>query len=188
MSAGLYDPTTAAFQEDLHAVYRRLRDEHPVYVDHEGVVVLSRFDDVWNAVHNWPVFSSDHVAEAAMQLPTMIYMDAPRHADLRSLVSRAFTPRRVAGLEARIRRIANDLLDRCGSDFDLAHDYAAPLPSTMMAELIGVPDDQREHFRVLTEAFLEIPGPRLRQRAVSPPSTTCSAPSWSSDGRIRRTT
>src|SRR4051794_6784979 len=123
-STFVYDPTTAAFQANLHEIYRELRDEHPVYVDSNGTYALSRFADVWNAVHSWEVFSSDHVAEAAQQLPSMIYMDPPRHSELRALVSRAFTPKRVADLEPRIREVARELLDDISSPFDLAHRYA----------------------------------------------------------------
>lgn len=152
----VYDPTTAAFQTDMHAIYRELRDQHPVYVNEQGTFVLSRFADVWNAVHDWEAYSSDHVAEAAQQLPSMIYMDPPRHSGLRALVSRAFTPKRVADLEPRIRTVARGLLDGAGAPFDLAQQYAAPLPSIIMAELIGVPDEHRESFRGWTEAFIEV--------------------------------
>jgi cytochrome P450 len=155
----VYDPTTAAFQANLHEIYRELRDEHPMYVDSNGTHVLSRFVDVWNAVHAWDVFSSDHVAEAAEQLPSMIYMDPPRHSELRALVSRAFTPKRVADLEPRIREVARGLLDDISSPFDVAQRYAAPLPSIVMSELIGVPEEHRESFRTWTEAFIEVTGP-----------------------------
>ena len=155
----VYDPTTAAFQTDMHEVYRELRDHHPAYVDRNGTYVLSRFDDVWRAVHDWETFSSDHVAEAAQQLPSMIYMDPPRHAALRALVSRAFTPKRVADLEPRVRQVARQLLADVGDRFDLAHEFAAPLPSIIMGELIGVPEQHRESFRQWTEAFIEVTGP-----------------------------
>ena len=155
----VYDPTTAAFQTDMHAIYRELRDRHPVYVNAQGTYVLSRFQDVWNAVHDWEAFSSDYVAEAAEQLPSMIYMDPPRHSALRALVSRAFTPKRVADLEPRIRAVACDLLDSPSSPFDVAQSFAAPLPSIIMSDLLGVPEEHRESFRTWTEAFLEVTGP-----------------------------
>ena len=72
-----YDPSTAAFQEEIWDVYRWLRDEHPVYHDAgRGEYVLSRFDDVWRAVNDWESFSSV-VAEAENFLPQMIYIDPP---------------------------------------------------------------------------------------------------------------
>ena len=155
----VYDPTTAAFQADLHGVYRELRDRFPVYRNSQGAFVLSRFDDVWNAVHEWEIFSSDHVAEAAEQLPSMIYMDPPRHSALRALVSRAFTPKRVADLEPRIREVARGLLHDPDSPFDVANRFAALLPSTIMSELLGVPEEHHESFRLMTEAMLEVTGP-----------------------------
>ena len=77
--AFVYDPTTAAFQREMHAVYRTLRDDHPVYAAPDGTYVLSRFEDVWNAVNDWASFSSAGVAEAAQLQPQMIYMDPPNH-------------------------------------------------------------------------------------------------------------
>ena len=155
----VYDPTTAAFQADMHGVYRELRDRFPVYRNSQGAFVLSRFDDVWNAVHEWEIFSSDHVAEAAEQLPSMIYMDPPRHSALRALVSRAFTPKRVADLEPRMREVARGLLHDPDSPFDVVHSFAALLPSIIMGELLGVPEEHHESFRLLTEAMLEVTGP-----------------------------
>jgi cytochrome P450 len=122
---------------------------------------LSRFDDVWRAVNDWENFSSV-VEEAANFLPQMIYMDPQRHTQLRALVSRAFTPRRMAELEPIVRATAHRLLDeiaergRC----ELQHDYAAILPSVVIAQMIGVPEEHVDTFRSWTESFLEIQGPR----------------------------
>lgn len=163
----VYDPATALFQDGMHEIYRILRDEYPVYVSADGTYVLSRFSDVWDAVHNPEAFSSN-CAEANQLMPQMIYMDPPRHTALRSLVSRAFTPKRVAQLEPRIRQVTGALLDQMCSrgECDLVHDFAAPLPSTVMADLIGVPEEHREAFRTWTEAFLEVTGPEdITERA-----------------------
>lgn len=167
--AFVYDPTTAQFQQEMHQVYRTLRDDHPAYQSPEGSYALSRFSDVWDAVHHPEIFSSN-CDEASQLMPQMIYMDPPRHTALRSLVSRAFTPRRVAQLEARIRQVAKDLLNEMAErgHCDLVHAFAAPLPSTIMAELIGVPEDHRESFRTWTEAFLEVTGAQdIAERATN---------------------
>ena len=87
----VYDPTTTRFQEEMHDVYRVLRDDWPVYVSPEGTYVLSRFADVWGAVHDWRAFSST-CAEAEQLMPQMIYMDPPRHTALRALVSAPSRP------------------------------------------------------------------------------------------------
>jgi cytochrome P450 family 130 len=156
----VYDPATARFQEEMHDIYRILRDDYPVFVTPEGSYILSRFADVWDAVHDPAGFSST-CAEADQLMPQMIYMDPPRHTALRSLVSRAFTPRRVAQLEDRIRQVATGLVDQFAArgSCEFVHEFAAPLPSIVMADLIGVPEEHRESFRTWTEAFLEVTGP-----------------------------
>jgi cytochrome P450 family 130 len=159
--AFVYDPATAAFQREMQAVYRSLRDEYPVYVAPDGAFVLSRFEDVWNAVNDWGSFSSAGVAEAAQLQPQMIYMDPPNHTSLRRLVSRAFTPKRVVDLEPRVRAVAAALLTKMADagGGDLVHEFASPLPSTIMSDLIGVPDEHRSAFQGWIEAFLEVTSP-----------------------------
>jgi cytochrome P450 len=158
----VYDPSTAAFQDDIWDVYRVLRDHYPVYRDGtRDQYVLTRFEDVWRAVHDWETFSSV-VDEAQNLLPQMIYMDPPRHTALRALVSRAFTPKRVAAVEDLARSTARQLLDEIaerGPECELQHDYAAVLPSVVIARMIGVPDEHVANFRSWTESFLEIQGP-----------------------------
>jgi cytochrome P450 family 130 len=156
----VYDPAGPRFQDEMYDVYRVMRDEYPVYRSPEGTYALSRFIDVWDGVHDPQTFSSDCV-EAGYLMPQMVYFDPPRHTALRLIVSRAFTPRRIAELETRIREIARSLIDRIDVDqeFDLVREFAAPLPSSVMCELLGVPDAHREDFRSWTEAFLELTSP-----------------------------
>jgi cytochrome P450 len=154
----VYDPTTPEFQVEMHEIYGVLRDHYPLYHDAErGFWALSRFDDVWAAVHDTATFSSV-VSEADALMPQMIYMDAPRHTDLRAIVSRAFTPKRIVDLEGRVREITRALIDGFAAkgECELVHDFAAPLPSTVIAELIGVPDEHVESFRSWTEQFVGI--------------------------------
>ena len=156
----VYDPTSADFQDNFHEVYRVLRDEHPVYRDPVmGSYSISRFEDVWDAVHDPETFSSAGVAEAETLPGLIIYLDDPHHAWLRAIVSRAFTPKRIADLEPRVRELAATLVDasigqrgRC----DVVHDLAAPLPSTVIAELLGVPAEHVASFRSWTEEFIGI--------------------------------
>ena len=153
-----YDPSTLEFQDNIWDVYRTLRDEHPVYYDDvKNQFVLSRFDDVWRAVHDHETFSSV-VEEAASLLPQMIYMDPPRHTALRALVSRAFTPSRVAEVAELVRTVARELVDRIAErrECEFQHEFAAILPSVLIAKMIGVPDEHVPKFREWTESFLEI--------------------------------
>jgi cytochrome P450 family 130 len=156
----VYDPSTDAFQDELWDVYRRLRDDHPVFYDGtRRQFVLTRFEDVWRAVNDWESFSSV-VEEATRLLPQMIFIDPPRHTALRALVSRAFTPKRVAGVESLTRATAQGLVDAIleRGECELQHDYAAVVPSVVIAHMIGVPDEHIDDFRGWTESFLEIRG------------------------------
>jgi cytochrome P450 len=153
-----YDPTTREFQDDIWDVYRTLRDEYPVFYDgQKDQYVLTRFEDVWRAVHDHDTFSSV-VEEANSLLPQMIYMDPPRHTALRALVSRAFTPKRVAEVEEVARATARALIDQLAGrdECEAQHEFAAILPSVVIARMIGVPDEHVPSFRNWTESFLEI--------------------------------
>ena len=108
----LYDPFTADFQQRSHAIYRELRDEHPVY-HHAGrdFWAISRFEDVWAATLDLDALTTEGIEEATVLKPMLNFLDPPRHDQLRALVSRAFTPRRVSDMEPRIRGIARELID-----------------------------------------------------------------------------
>jgi cytochrome P450 len=153
-----YDTTVPSFQDTLYDDYRWMRDHTPVYRDEvTGTYALTRHADVWDAVHDHSRFSSD-VAEAQTLLPQMIYFDPPRHTAHRALVSRAFTPRRVADLEPMVHAIARELCDGLATrdEIEFQHEYAALVPSMVAGRLIGVPDELSPEFRRLTECFLEI--------------------------------
>jgi cytochrome P450 len=135
-----------------------MRDHHPVYRDPEaGFYALTRFEDVQAAAGDHATFSS-LVQEADELLPQMIYMDPPRQTALRKLVSRAFTPRRVAAMEEQIRAGARALTDdiaargRC----EFQHEYAAVIPSLVVAAMIGLDDEYIVPMRTWTEAFIAI--------------------------------
>src|SRR5262245_55364880 len=152
-----YDPYGAEFQERAHEIYRVLRDEHPVYENRErGFFAISRFADVWQATLDVDALTTEGVEEALSLRPMLNYLDPPRHDRLRALVSRAFTWRRVAGLEPRARAIARELpagladAGRC----DLVACYAEPLPGRIIAEMIGVPPERRETFLRHTRRML----------------------------------
>jgi cytochrome P450 len=102
----VFDPTSSTFASEQVEVYRQLRDEHPVFHDrnHNGWV-LSRFEDVYAAAADPATFSSV-AAESEVLLPMLNYLDAPRHGELRRLVSRAFTRKRIASLEYSIAALS----------------------------------------------------------------------------------
>ncbi|HEX7094278.1 MAG TPA: cytochrome P450, partial [Acidimicrobiales bacterium] len=151
-----WDPYDVEIDIDPHPVWRRLRDEAPLYRNDElDFWALSRFADI-EAAHRDPrTYSSAHGTVLELMKPEplgtgqMIFLDPPAHTTLRALVSRAFTPRRVAQLEDRIRAICTELLDRHvgAGGFDYLEDFGALLPSMVISALIGVPDDEREEVR-----------------------------------------
>ncbi|MGE2730798.1 cytochrome P450 [Mycolicibacterium vaccae] len=152
----LYNPSTPEFQTDIWDIYRTMRDEHPVYHDpDQGFYALTRFDDVWAAAADHETFSSK-VAEANELLPQLIYMDPPRQTALRKLVSRVFTPRRVAGMEAElsasIERLIDSIADKGTCEFQ--HEYAAVIPSVAVGGMIGLDEKYLAPMRTWTEAFI----------------------------------
>ena len=156
--AFVYDPTRSDFQDDAHAIYRVLRDEHPVYENPEtGIWALSRYADVRAAASDTATFSSENTDITVGLLPQIQSMDPPRHDALRNLVSRAFTGRRADAMEPRIRAVARRLIDGFAArgEADLMHEFARHLPSLVIGEMIGVPEDRREAFLDWTEVMVE---------------------------------
>ena len=100
-----FDPADPAFHRDPYGVYRAMRADTPLYLSEKyGFYALTRFDDVFAAARDPLTFSS--ADPTVTLLPMLNYLDAPLHHQLRSIVSRAFTPRRVAEMENLIRQIA----------------------------------------------------------------------------------
>ncbi len=149
----LYDPD--AFVAAVpHDGFDWLREHEPLSLhhDYEGnpFWALVRYHDLVAAGRDWSTFSSARgvlVEEpvGGMEL-MMLNMDPPKHTQLRSLVNKGFTPRRVAALEDHIREIARDLIDNaiaCG-DCDFVTQIAADLPLRVIAEMVGVPAEDRQ--------------------------------------------
>jgi cytochrome P450 len=160
-----WDPFDTEIDTAPYEIWRRLRDEAPVYHNEQfGFFALSRFDDVDHASRDPATFSSAHgtVLELMTDQPypdaPLIFLDPPEHTRLRALVSRAFTPRRVNELEDRIRELCADFLDRqIGHDeFDYVQDFAARLPSLVISSLFGVPLAEQDGVRRLIDTMFTI--------------------------------
>jgi cytochrome P450 len=162
-----YDPFDSTIQDDPYPVYRRLRNEVPVFrAETSNTWVLSRHEDVIAALHDHQTFSSVNgvfptppdVPMLESFLPMMIMMDPPRHDQLRGLVSKAFTPRRIAALEAGIDELAASLTEALISserDTDYIADFAAILPAMVIADLLGVPREDRQQFRLWSNTLIQ---------------------------------
>jgi cytochrome P450 len=159
------NPFSYEFHEDPQPTYRWLRDHAPLYRNEAlDFWALSRYRDVLAAEQDWQTYSS---AEGTMvermdprlfeMTPMMIFLDPPRHDRLRRLVSRAFTPRRVADLEPFVRattsRLLDDLAQRGGGDF--VRDFSSPLPMEVISTMLGVPAGDRQQLRAWMDLSLD---------------------------------
>jgi cytochrome P450 len=150
----VYDPYDVAVNHDPYPLYARMRREQPLHhAPGLGIRVLSRHADVAAALADSARYSSDHGplldpggwSPRARAFLSFLAMDPPEHSRMRAVVSRAFTPRRVAALEPMIRRLARGHAERAVElgGFDFAADLSARLPREVITELMGVPPSDR---------------------------------------------
>ncbi|MGW1668216.1 cytochrome P450 family protein [Streptomyces sp. NPDC002324] len=170
---------SAELVADPYAVYGRLREAGPVHriagTDGLPAWLVTRYDDVREALAD-PRLSLDKRNAApggyhGLALPpaldaNLLNMDPPDHTRIRRLVSRAFTPRQTARLRDPIRRTADALLDAVApyGRADLIASYAAPLPITVICDLLGVAPHDRHDFRAWTDTLIA-PDPARPGRA-----------------------
>jgi len=152
----IYNPYSRPFQEDPYPLYRRLRDETPcAYNPDMDFYALFRFEDVWNATLDWQTQSSSlgPTLENRGQVPShffsIIGMDPPAHTKLRNVISRGFTPRRIAALEEEIRGIAKGYLEPLATRdaFDFEQEFAVKFPMDVISALLGIPEEDRDAYR-----------------------------------------
>jgi len=161
-----WDPFDKSLRVDPYPNWKRLRDEAPAYYnDRYGFWALSRFVDVDAAHRDAKLFSSAHgtvleimTSDAFSRDGMMIFLDPPDHTRLRRLVSKAFTPRRIAELEDRVRQLCARLLDERRDDptWDYVEQFGAIVPASVIATLLGVPDPDQEHVRSMIDQIFHI--------------------------------
>jgi cytochrome P450 len=144
---------------DPYPYYARLRSTAPVYwLDQVGAWVLTRYADVTAVLRSAHVSSDrankaptlpgpDHQALKEVRACSMLDADPPRHTRLRLLVNKAFTPRTVEELAPFIRAFVDKALDSARGRMDLMADLAFPLSATVIAEMLGVPAEDRDRFK-----------------------------------------
>jgi cytochrome P450 len=160
-----YDPYDYTIDADPYPVWKRMRDEAPVYYNEKlDFYALTRYDDVLNGLLATDTFVSSHgilleiITDEPYGIPMMIMMDPPDHTKLRKLVARAFTPRRIADLEQKIVALCHELLDTVdGEDeFDYIERFAGVLPPTVILSLVGYPEGHAREFKKLADESLHI--------------------------------
>jgi cytochrome P450 len=163
-----FNPLTPEFRDDPYPCYRRLREIDPIHRSKLfGGSIVTRYRDI-EAILRDPRFGSDDrtrptyqknvergMKEGILESPdegftgSMLRTDPPDHTRLRSLVSRAFTPRTVQSLRPRIEEIVDEQLDRAqaAGRMELIGDLAYPLPVIVIAEMLGIPTEDRDRFK-----------------------------------------
>jgi cytochrome P450 len=153
-----FDPFDEGTRRDPFALYARARREHPIWA-HPGLPVFSafRYADAQAVLKDSITWSSEFPLPPGMTredfLPSMLVTDPPAHTRLRGLVSQAFTPRMVQRLAPRMARIAEELVDAAleRRRVDLVEALTYPLPVIVIAEMIGVPIEDRAQFKVWSD-------------------------------------
>jgi cytochrome P450 len=142
--------------------YERMRESAPVHYDEQsGSWHVFRYDDVQRALSEYATFSShmggdDASGTGQLFASSLIATDPPRHRQLRSLVTQAFTPKAVDALAPRIAALTDELLEGIAprGSADLIQELAYPLPVIVIAELMGIPAEDRERFKQWSDVIV----------------------------------
>jgi cytochrome P450 len=161
-----YDPYDFEIDTDPYPVWKRLRDEAPLYWNEKyEFYALSRWDDVDKAMLDWGTFSSGHgsvleLIRADVEIPpgVILFEDPPVHDVHRSLLSRVFTPRKMQALEPDVRAFCAEVLDPLvgAGGFDFIKDLGAFMPMRVIGMLLGIPERDQEAIRERIDAGLRL--------------------------------
>ena len=173
-----YDPYDYQIDANAHAIWKRLRDDYPVYWnDRYRFFAISRYADVREASIDWKTYSSAQgtVLEiinnpgSVESMRNILFEDPPIHDLHRSILGRVFTPRRVSELEPRVRELCAFYLDPLvgAGSFDFVQDFGALLPMQVIGALLGIPPSDQDEIRHLVDDTLHRdPGETGRPRRV----------------------
>jgi cytochrome P450 len=152
-----YDPFDFEIDADPYPIWRRLREDHPLYYNERyDFYALSRFADVERGLVDWHTFSSAkgtilELVKSDMEIPpgSIIFEDPPGHDMHRGLVSRVFTPRKMNAIEPKVREFCARSLDPLvgTGGFDFIGDLGAQMPMRTIGMLLGIPEQDQEAIR-----------------------------------------
>jgi cytochrome P450 len=161
-----YDPFDIEIDKDPHPLWRRMREEAPLYYnDKHDFFALSRFDDVERALVNWDTYRSGRgstleIIKANVELPPgmILFEDPPIHDIHRGLLSRVFSPKKMNALEPKVREFCARSLDPLvGSGrFDFVADLGAQMPMRTIGMLLGIPEADQEAIRDQLDAGMRL--------------------------------
>jgi cytochrome P450 len=158
-----FDPYSDDFFQHPYEIYKRLRDEAPVYYNEKyDFYALTRHEDVTAAFRDFETYSSARGVDLAMvqsgqppPAPLVIMMDPPDHRRMRSLVNRVFTPNAVKKLEPVVREVISSYLATLDPNgFDVVQDFSALFPCEIITRMLGVPEEYRQQVRLWLDTSL----------------------------------
>lgn len=161
-----YDPYDFAIDDDPYPVWRRMREEAPLYYnDKYRFYALSRYDDVVKALPDWETYRSGKGTTAdilfnGIDVPPgiLLFEDPPLHDLHRRLLSRVFTPRRMLAVEDLVRGFCSRALDplRDSDGWDFVADLGAIMPMRTIGYLLGIPEEGQEQIRRRTDQNISV--------------------------------
>src|SRR6476660_10059229 len=151
----VFNPVSRDYFENPYEIYKRMRDEAPVYYDEvEDFYALTRHADVAAALKDYESFSSARGCDLSMvrtgEVPQklIIFMDAPDHRHMRSLLNKAFTPRAIQSQRETVIELVEHYLGKADPDkFDVVQDFSGPFPVEVIPRMAGVPEEFRQQVR-----------------------------------------
>ncbi len=161
-----YDPYDFAIDADPYPIWRRLRDEAPLYYNEKyDFYALSRYDDVERGLVDWETYRSGRgsvleIIRAGFEVPPgmFIFEDPPEHERHRGVLSRVFTPKKMGAIEPKVREFCARSLDPLvgAGGFDFVRDLGAQMPMRTIGMLLGIPEQDQEAIRDRIDAGLRL--------------------------------
>lgn len=158
-----FNPVAQEYFDNPYEIYKRMRDEAPIYYDEEeDFYALTRHADVAAALKDYESFSSSRGCDLGMvrtgEVPqkSIIFMDPPDHRHMRSLLNKAFTPRAIQSQHDTVVELVEHYLSKVDPDnFDVVQDFSGPFPVEVITRMAGVPEDFRQQVRHWIDTSLE---------------------------------
>jgi cytochrome P450 len=161
-----YDPYDAGIDADPYPVWKRMRDQTPLYFnERHDFFALSRYEDVESGLLDWKTYRSGRgtvleILKENIDIPpgSILFEDPPLHDQHRSLLVRVFTPKKMSALEPLVRDYCARALDPLvGADgFDFVKDLGGPMPMRVIGYLLGIPESDQEAIRERLDAGMRL--------------------------------
>ena len=159
----VFDPFSEEFFNSPFEIYRRMREDAPLYYDEkEDFYALTRHEDVAAGFKDFETYSSARGCDLAMvrkgiaaEQKSIIFMDPPEHRHMRSLLNKAFTPRAIQSQRETVTEVIEKYLSAVDPDhFDVVQDFSGPFPVEVITTMMGVPEEYRQRVRHWIDATL----------------------------------